>query len=1021
MVTQQQSIPANSTAAPSQQRQTNPRRTSPENSVTLRHHRLARDASLRASPGSAPPADSGNGDSPRRNSSGDSHETSASDPKKWFDQSNQNPTATFDSNAMDVDPPFFQRESGDSSNEDRSLLYKNRPNLLGHSAAHSSSADDYRSVIDDLTVEIHKLKEELKHYKQQGPDMLRKDKLFEIKVHGLPKRKKRELEATLRDFAAGLDGSPKSSSRNASRRANVQSGSGSKHASSSSGSNARPVDSAYASMSTGANSSGTSLGRHSARHAAKASEQKVENYLRDIPEGLYPRSMVMTDKERKKVVVRRLEQLFTGKIRGRTGQQTQVASPANPSSTVIAPVITETIPPSSAIDGQTQAPQKIISQPPNLTSEAAREAQILPTQRRSRQSGKKSRSRDNGSSNSNGDQTESAGNGNGNGSGSGNGSGNGNGNSSGSGTNTSPPERPASEQRPTRPKDLDPDRAQVPSENMAYIKHLGLVPPDLLPDAPNGTEDVAPDAEGWVYLNLLCNLAQLHMINVTPSFVRSAVSEISSKFQLSPDGRKIRWRGGTEGTRLSSDSSADNSENSPQTDGGTDNSNSAGKRKRQKTGRSTGDSGVSSKNNSKFGPQVSMSSDSFHYKPLFVRQGSPNGAASMDDTLSSFGPVEDSNVDDSRWGQSGSGQTSSRKKRRHDGAIIYYSGAPFCTDLSGDPGDASPAMYMMSTGQDATETSMQSGSRPPAPVRTSSGSSLSFRPLSSPPRLLVDSKMEIDSEEDIPGTMSDSGDELSEMDDAFPWSDGQQYLDVHPLEPCGLGGVLPDDHFMVVVTTKRAKDDSKTGPQNAQLSDVTEGIINRLASMSTSSPAPIPSERKSSLADATSAGVQIEYQSGRIKRLNPVPLPPPAIFFPPFSSDESGSEMDDIILAGDDDSDFDDTSSQELVSRQANPHHSDGYPDGHLSSGDEDGEDLDDEDDERQMLDLEDAESGLGTSPLEREPRQSIGSAVAAPGTARNRSRSMSISEGAVPPNGGSSAATAGKAGSDADSSSDSD
>src|SRR5690349_15516782 len=62
------------------------------------------------------------------------------------------------------------------------------------------------------------------------------------------------------------------------------------------------------------------------------------------------------------------------------------------------------------------------------------------------------------------------------------------------------------------------------------------------------------DADGWVYLNLLCNLAQLHIINVTPAFIRAAVSEKSTKFQLSPDGQKIRWRGGTHGTRFSSDS-----------------------------------------------------------------------------------------------------------------------------------------------------------------------------------------------------------------------------------------------------------------------------------------------------------------------------------------------------------------------------------------------------------------------------------------------------------------------------------
>ncbi len=78
-----------------------PRRASPANSLTLQNHfGLNRDASLRASLGSARSKPS-NVHSPRRNSSGDSHKTGQSDPKKWFDRSNENPTATFDSNVME--------------------------------------------------------------------------------------------------------------------------------------------------------------------------------------------------------------------------------------------------------------------------------------------------------------------------------------------------------------------------------------------------------------------------------------------------------------------------------------------------------------------------------------------------------------------------------------------------------------------------------------------------------------------------------------------------------------------------------------------------------------------------------------------------------------------------------------------------------------------------------------------------------------------------------------------------------
>lgn len=900
---------------------------------------------------------------------------------KWFDQSNQNPTATFDNTVMEVDPPFYQKES-DSSNEDSRPFHFQQQTSAPHlMQAQSSSADDYRSVIDDLTVEIQKLKEELKRYKQKGPDLMRKEKLFEIKIHGLPKRKKRELETTLRDFAASLEGSPDASSsqQRKSRHANRDnmyggSGSMSKHASSSSGSNPRPVDSAYASMSTGANSSGTSLGRPSMNSRSSSSEQKVQSYLRDIPEGLYPRQTVMTDKEKKKLTVRRLEQLFTGKITGRgfrrilpppppttnnAGALTVNSNNEDNDINMLAPVTT---------DAQSQQ-KSAVHQPPGLLTapEASREARILPTERQQQSSGKKSRSRDNGSA-SNEDQAE--------------------GNSS-NGTIPSPDQATLPEQRPTRPKDLDPDRVQVPSDNMDYIRHLGLVPPELLGGATPSMLDVHPDAEGWVYLNLLCNLAQLHIINVTPSFVRSAVSEMSTKFQLSPDGRKIRWRGGSEGTRFTSESSASNSQDNMDTED-TDGTNKEQQRKRVKTN-STGEGGQSggssSKHQSKFGPQISASSESFHYKPLFVQQESMAGNSSPEDTLSSFGPIEDSQVGESGWGQSGSG-TSNRRKRRHDGAIIYYSGAPFCTDLSGDSGDISPTTYMMSSGQ----AQQQDAFERPLPFRTASGSSLTYRPLSEKP-VPASGKVEDDAAGD-PGLTSDSGEDGSEIDFEMPWTDDQQYIEVRPLEPCGLGGVLPDDHFMVVVTTARAMTDSPdvvpSQHWREKTEEATDGIIGRLATMSTSSPKPLGASGLPTRMARTKGDIEIQYMSGRIKRLAPVPLPPPAIFFPPFSTNTSSSEEGMSV-----DMDEDDTSDEEPLSRQVEPHQSDGYPDDvDLTSGDEDGEDPDDEPDAQKMYDI-------GAVDEDDENETPSGSAQAAAGTApRGRSKSVNPA--------GSSAATAG-------------
>lgn len=968
-----------------------PRRAAPEESVTLQNHGVAPNVSepSHSDEGSAKSsivADGGSKDdnaSPRNSAEG-SNETGPSDPKQWFDQSNENPTATFDSNVMDVDPPFFQKES-DTSSGDPSFLHPGRHSTQRLATVHSSSADDYRSVIDDLTIEIQNLKEELKHYKQQGPDTMKKDKLFEIKFHGLPKRKKRELEATLRDFAAGLEDSTERSSskhKQSSRRAEILSGSGSgsKNASSSSGSRNRLVDSAYASMSTGNTSAGPSISKQVYRSHAKANDQKVENYLRDIPEGLYPRHLVLTDKDRKKLVVRRLEQLFTGKIqtpRARGKQMklavngTAVGSNISTTSelTLQAPLLPAPEPKSQPLTTQGQAPSG--------THEASREARIQP-QDKSVVS-KKSRSRQNGSSNSHGDRTESGGNGNDAASGSGNG--NGNTNSSSPGSDDLP------EQRPTRPNDLDPDRTQVPSENMAYMKHLGMTLPKLREEEPANLLDVAPDADGWVYLNLLCSLAQLHIINVTPKFVRIAVSEISTKFQLSPDGRKIRWRGGTEGTKLSSEGS-----DSPQQSSATDDSDEQQysiSRKRQKLGRATGGSGSSGQKQTKRANATS-SSESFHYKPMFHRNGSSQGQTSFDGTPSSFGPVDDSNGGESRYELSGSGATSgNRKKRRHDGAIIYYSGAPFCTDLSGDPGDLSPTTYMLSSGQRTVTT--DEALAPPALHRSDSGSSLSFRPLANP---TLKDGMQADNEQDSGLTMASTDTDV-ELD--LKWTDKEQFLELLPLEPSGLGGVLPDDHFMIFVKTRRSTKDATPGTPMSRFKseDMTDGMIARLAAMSTSSPSAIT---VGAVTIGLSSSKSIEYISGRIKKLPAVALPPPAMFVPPFSSDESSGAVD--YTEEFEDEGFESSTSHEYMSRQANPHHSDGYPDGvDLSSGDEDGENSDDDD-----------AQGMYDVPRALEQRPSIGSAVAAPGSPR-RSKSLSM-EPAVA-TGGSSAATAGKEESD--------
>ncbi|KAH7625681.1 frequency clock protein [Sordaria sp. MPI-SDFR-AT-0083] len=889
-----------------------PRRASPDKSITLHNHRLARDASSRLTSSSAlgvtgpqtQPQTQPTSSPTRRNSSGESNDTGHSDPKNWFDQSNRNPVAAFndESNNMEVDPPFYQKET-DSSNEDsryppgRNPSYPPRDTQmqgLRAAVAHSSSADDFRSVIDDLTVENKRLKEELKRYKQFGSDMMRKEKLFEIKVHGLPRRKKRELEATLREFAASLGGSSESTSqrRKGGRHGKAVHSSGvslSKHDSSSS-SRSRPVDSAYASMSTGpsshaAHSSGPSLGRPSLSRAKSTSSQKVESYLRDTPDGLLPRHVVMTDKEKKKLVVRRLEQLFTGKISGQNMQR---------------------IPSIPSMDAALVSEGTIMA-PPRPPPEGLREARIQLQEGENPEKIRSSKGTTS-ASNSGGDQTELGGTVTAGGDGSGSGGRTVN--------NTSPPGVIAPDQRPTRPRDLDPDRVQIPSENMDYIRHLGLVSPEFLQGSRTSYQDVAPDAEGWVYLNLLCNLAQLHMINVTPSFIRQAVSEKSTKFQLSSDGRKIRWRGGTDGTKFSSDSSEDKSQKSPLTDDTEDGSDKTSRRKKQKTQPTRSELG-------RLGLSRSPS-DTFHYKPMFVHRHASSAETSLEESASQGSDVVDeSNLANSKWDFSGSGTTQQRSKRRYDGAIVYYTGAQFCTDLSGEPGDMSPTAQMTAIGREQ-EASGSGDDAGRVLQRTLSGSSLPVRPLSDD-RARVAEALDFDPQNPL-DLVSDDGFSPNDEDFAFPWCEDPAKTQVQPLakevmEPSGLGGVLPDDHFAIFVTTRRVMRPTlqRHLSRSTTSEDTAEIIAERLASIRTSSPLPPPRSRS-----LVVAPLQIEYVSREFHRLNPASLPPPAMFYPPFSTDSSWDDGDELVSDEEEVEEMEEESfSEGQISHRANPHFSD--------------------------------------------------------------------------------------------------
>lgn len=386
------------------------------------------------------------------------------------------------------------------------LQYRN--NFM-HTDTQGSSSEDFRSVIDDLTVENKKLKKKLRKYEKLYDAHLQQEKLFEIKVHGLPGPKKRELEETLRNFAMSLDDSRSpqqclpADSMTLSNYGASSAPALEPHVTSSSHTSTKFADSAYASAS-GQHSITPSVKDRSHRKTPKPAttrDQDIQSYLHDIPSVLLPKQPVaMAEKAKRKLVVRKLEQIFAGKGAAIGGHQQPLQQQEVSQSAATADrLAVEASGRRAKAEGVREA--RIMSKgdpaDTDVTVGCMEIAQDLPAITRP-------------------EERDTSG-------------------------NVSP------DQRPARPLDLDLHRAQVPKENINYIRHLGFSPADF---------DAAQDeGHGWIYLNVLTNMAQLHTLNVTTDFVIKSISDYSKKLHLSSDGRKVRWKGRHKVTRTSSDGS----------------------------------------------------------------------------------------------------------------------------------------------------------------------------------------------------------------------------------------------------------------------------------------------------------------------------------------------------------------------------------------------------------------------------------------------------------------------------------
>lgn len=495
-------------------------------------------------------------------------------------------------------------------------------------------------MIDDLTVRNNKMRQKLKRYEKLHCSHLRKEILFEVRMHGLQSRWKRDLEQTLRSFASTIEGAstrPTTMPVLPGTSLGPNPGALSDKPSWSSDIYHKHVDSAYASISA----SGQTRISQTAHNDNKSQERLVEStenprlqtnsHPHDAQHAFSSRRLrfISTD-TKQKLIVWRLEQLFTDRLRSITADQAYLQQQ----------VVSH-----SAASEDSKATEAGDN---SVETGGAREARILAAGARlpierivDNQAGIIGRDGNDFDHPMGGDSVADS------------------------------PKK--SEQRPTSLVDLETYLAQAPEEAMKYIRHLG------------------PYCSGsWIYLNLLSNMAQLHFFNVTPNFVRKSVARFSSKFEISRNGQKLRWKGGNQGTRSSSDSGSNGkrkrtSESSP-SDTGTWAQSDVNRLSQVSNYNSSPGPGESPRRRPDFLRQLNRAAD-FQYKPLLFHAARSERDDFYDydnDSMTSGDGIDSMAGVDPPCKDNLTARSTPKKRGSNGGPIIFYNKANFCIDLSGD-------------------------------------------------------------------------------------------------------------------------------------------------------------------------------------------------------------------------------------------------------------------------------------------------------------------------------------------------
>ncbi|KAF8465949.1 frequency clock protein [Kalaharituber pfeilii] len=722
-----------------------------------------------------------------------------------------------------------------------------------------SNSDSYRSVIDDLTIKNQKLKRRLRKLEELHAEHLQTDKVFELRIHGLPAGKRQELENLLQQFTASLHKSPQGSTSSAGMKNKPPSARSIFNPSS-----IDPSDSAYASkIGSGAPSSHPSLssGKSGDSRGSKGNWSN-SNSNSSSSGGLNGKKVptYISEKAKMKQVVRRLEYLFT------RSQDSNLGPSRSPVSS----------------DPDEALGREGISSSPNSTGGS---------------SGKDS------------------------------------------GKGISSQTKPATI-RASKAFELDPRLAQIPEKNLAYLHNLT--------SSGGPPINIGGHWDGWVYLNVVMNLAQLHTINVTVAFVKKAIEAMSVKLELSADGKMVRWKGGMDVTNLSSegenrsetasspsgsspmDASSEGSRGRKRSDGSYSQTDMSGQsipiKEPGSMESSTTRLSTHSRSQSESLTSSLHGSIGFHYKPLFAQSKNFDDDSSEPETTysSSSAMKSSSSPDGTGAHRAGSGESSGdrskyRGKKATVGPIIYYENGKFCTDLSTQeivPQDESASSYPY---ERMTNEVVGAPGRPSIDLTQDTARPL-LKTVSALETVVEGQLLEYHYRED--GHESDDEEDYDDDEscglDFSPRLDST-FSDDPPLpvelEASGIGGVQPEDNFAINVQVKHyllPKGRSAQTLNSRKLKSKLRGITHRIPQSSIevflrdeagansgihpnncipdsscSSPSPPPIDGRPS-----PEPLRHELVSTRFIRLPPSSLPPASYMFYSPSSDESSRDSD---------------------------------------------------------------------------------------------------------------------------------